>query len=200
MKHQYIVSDADFGGPDPAHVTHRFRLRRYWSGQPYLVVIGLNPSTADAVALDPTVRRCVGYADQWGYGGLIMLNAFSLRSTDPAGLTRGDATDRGNMPAIERTLTEARIHGYGVLCAWGNPPSGGVHGRSYFADVLDWVKATVLTYGGGGCCLGRTAAGNPRHPLYMRADALPVPFVGDGGPLAQVRPGAVALSLPIDTH
>ncbi|GAG56030.1 unnamed protein product, partial [marine sediment metagenome] len=45
--------------------------------------IGLNPSTADEIINDNTVRRCIGYAKDWGYTGLCMMNIFAFRATQP---------------------------------------------------------------------------------------------------------------------
>lgn len=50
--------------------------------------IGLNPSTADETKDDPTVRRCIRYAQDWGFGGMVMLNAFAYRATDPSEMKR----------------------------------------------------------------------------------------------------------------
>jgi hypothetical protein len=33
----------------------------------------LNPSTADAVQLEPTLRRCLGFAKREGYEGMVIL-------------------------------------------------------------------------------------------------------------------------------
>ena len=69
--------------------TWRYSLWRIWQpGKPYVVFIGLNPSTATEVEDDPTIRRCIRYAQDWDYGGLYMLNVFALRSTDPKALYR----------------------------------------------------------------------------------------------------------------
>jgi hypothetical protein len=63
---------------------YRYVLWREWSGHPRrLVVIGLNPSTADATKNDPTVTRCINFAKREGCGGMIMLNLFAFRATDP---------------------------------------------------------------------------------------------------------------------
>ena len=45
--------------------------------------IGLNPSTADEVDDDRTIKRCISYAKQWGYGGIIMANLFAYRTSSP---------------------------------------------------------------------------------------------------------------------
>jgi len=41
----------------------------------------LNPSTADEKADHPTVRRCIAYAQDWGYGAPCMTNRFAFRAT-----------------------------------------------------------------------------------------------------------------------
>ena len=35
---------------------------------------------------DPSIRRCISYAKNWGFGGLYVGNLFALMSTKPAGL------------------------------------------------------------------------------------------------------------------
>ena len=45
--------------------------------------VGLNPSTADETADDPTLTRCVNFAKSWGYGGVCMANLFAFRATQP---------------------------------------------------------------------------------------------------------------------
>jgi len=63
---------------------YRYVLWRTWKPHiPSVVFIGLNPSTADAQRNDPTIRRCIGFAQTWGYGGIIIANLFSYRATQP---------------------------------------------------------------------------------------------------------------------
>lgn len=98
--------------------TWRYRLWRIWDDtKPYANFIMLNPSTADANVLDPTVTRCVDFANRWGYGGLHVTNLFALVSTDPEGLYRAtDPIGPGNDRAIRETAQGAGA----VVCAWGN--------------------------------------------------------------------------------
>src|SRR4051812_26865304 len=80
--------------------------------------IMLNPSTADATKDDPTIRRCIGFARQWGCGRLSVLNLFAFRATDPAAMKRADdPVGPENKDWFERILTDA---GEGrVVCGWG---------------------------------------------------------------------------------
>lgn len=64
---------------------YRFSLWRIWDeALPYALFIGLNPSTADETANDPTITRCINFAKDWGYGGIYMANLFAYRATDPS--------------------------------------------------------------------------------------------------------------------
>jgi hypothetical protein len=62
---------------------YRYRLTRDLGGKTTVTFIMLNPSTADANLDDPTIRRCKGFAKDWGYGRLIIVNLFAFRATDP---------------------------------------------------------------------------------------------------------------------
>jgi len=66
--------------------TFRYSLWHQWGDDSlgYAMFIGLNPSTADETLDDPTVRRCINFARDWGYGALCMTNLFAFRSTDPS--------------------------------------------------------------------------------------------------------------------
>ncbi len=143
--------------------TWRYELLRRWGGGPTLNVIGLNPSTADETRNDPTVSRCIGYARRWGFGALVVTNIFALWSTDPAGLRRvPDPVGPDNDLALRRVAT----HSDAVLVAWG--AGGALGGRA--ADVRDLLSGVDVR------CLGTTKAGEPKHPLYLRKDALVVPY------------------------
>lgn len=49
---------------------YRYSLHRTWDRENRkCMFIGLNPSIADEVVDDPTIRRCIRYAKEWGYGG-----------------------------------------------------------------------------------------------------------------------------------
>jgi hypothetical protein len=152
--------------------TYRYSLTRYWRHPgPELVVIGLNPSTADEKQDDPTIRRCIDFAQRWEFSGLIMLNLFAYRSTDPLGL-RGVADPVGpDNDAVLRSITRDRR----VLCAWGaaTKVSKLVHGPNGRARaVLEQLATRDLV------CLRRTKAGHPEHPLYVPGNTQPIRFGG----------------------
>ncbi len=50
---------------------YRWWLERQWAAErPRLIFIGLNPSRADGIRDDATLRRLLGFARGWGYGAL----------------------------------------------------------------------------------------------------------------------------------
>lgn len=144
---------------------YRYLLTRVLGGSgPITVFVMLNPSTADADANDPTVRRCVGYAQDWGSAGLIVANLYSLRSTDPKGLWF-DEDPVG--PENNKTLADLARYHRRIICAWGS------NART---DRVRTFHDIVMNVGGELLCLGTTKAGAPRHPLYLRRDAEPWPW------------------------
>ena len=103
--------------------THRYLLARSWQpGLPVMTWIMLNPSTADAFADDPTIRRCVSFARREGCGGIVVTNLFALRATDPRELRlHSDPVGACNDQVID-------AHACGtVVVAWG--AGGNLSGR-----------------------------------------------------------------------
>lgn len=152
---------------------HRYGLGRIWNPSRSVVVwVMLNPSTADAFKLDPTVARCRTRAEGWGAGGIVVLNAFGLRSTNPKGL-RAVADPVGvDNDAVARWLlgpagpyTVAR-----VILGWGANPTLVKTGRG--RDML----ALLAELGIRPACLKVTDKGFPQHPLYVGYDQQPVPY------------------------
>ena len=133
---------------------YRYHLGRCWDPEgPRLLVVGLNPSTADAARDDPTLRRCRGFARRWGFGGVDVVNLYARRATRPRDLWRADDPVG---PETDAWIAAAAARAAEVLVAWGH--LGGRHGR-------DHVVAARLP--GPLQCLGTTQAGHPRHPLYI---------------------------------
>ncbi len=152
---------------DPTRA-YRFRLSRIWDPDAGVVAfVMLNPSTADAHRLDPTVRRCVGFARSWGFGGLEVVNLFAYRATDPAELVWcPEPVGRGNDTAVLDAATRSDL----VVVAWG--ARGGLRHRA--AAVTALLDGRGVAMG----ALGRTRSGHPRHPLYVRGDVRPMAWTG----------------------
>lgn len=64
---------------------YRYALWRTWDEtKPHVMIIGLNPSTADETKNDSTITKCINFAKSWDYGGLCMANLFAYRATKPS--------------------------------------------------------------------------------------------------------------------
>lgn len=143
--------------------TYRYSLWRRWGepSQGYAMFIGLNPSTADEVENDPTVRRCIQYAKDWGYGALCMTNAFAFRETNPALMkAHPEPVGPDNDAALVALAKDAGV----VVAAWGND---GLH-RDRYKQVVALLP--------GLSCLRMTKRGQPWHPLYLPKSLTPAPY------------------------
>ena len=130
-----------------------------------VVFVGLNPSTADETTDDPTIRRCIRFARDWGFDRLKMVNLFAYRATDPSDLFSAarDGVDVVG-PENDHNLSLAFGGADRIVAAWGAPAPLTVKRVEQFAETF---------HGWQFWALGLTALGSPRHPLYMRADAQP---------------------------
>lgn len=134
-----------------------------------LLMLMLNPSTADAAQNDPTITRCIGLARREGCGRLLVGNMYALRSTDPKGLWKvQNPVGSENDYHIKSMLLQASI----VVCAWGN------HCKPQrFRDLLaSFSRFPLLPRPPAMNCLGINTNGAPKHPLYLRSDAVIVPW------------------------
>ena len=146
---------------------YRYMLTRRWGEGAVVCWIMLNPSVADAVVSDPTLARCVAFSKAWGAGGLVLVNLFALRATDPREL-RVVADPVG--PENDRWIREAlALATPFAVVAWGS------HGRFMARDLE--VLAIIREMGRMPYCLGKTRGGRPRHPLYLRRDTKLEPYL-----------------------
>lgn len=138
---------------------YRYALTRVWAaGGKRLLYVLLNPSTATEAENDPTVARCQRRAAALGYGAFRVVNLFALRATDPGDLRRAEAPIGPENDAI-LSLSLQQWRPDMVLCGWGF--HGQWRGRSGTVQRLLRQHGTELWH------LGMTAAGEPRHPLYI---------------------------------
>lgn len=139
---------------------YRYSLHRVWSPkQSRVLIIGLNPSTADHEHDDPTIRRCIKFAQNWGHGGLCMANLFAYRSTNPAVLKSvDDPVGPDNDEWLKRLADECAL----VVAAWGN--EGAYLDRS--TEVREMLGPLSV--------LKINRSGEPAHPLYLKSDLQPM--------------------------
>lgn len=141
--------------------------RELGEGDGTVVFCMLNPSTADASANDPTIRRCIGYARSWDYARLEVVNLFAYRATKPDDMRRAcdrrgeDIIGRGNDEYILDAAARAEM----FICAWG------AHGS--WLDRGRMVLHLLQREGYAAHCLDTTKDGLPRHPLYLRKSLSP---------------------------
>lgn len=132
---------------------YRYALWRIWSPElPKLMIVGLNPSTADANLDDPTIRRGIGFAKAFGKGGLYMTNLFAFRATNPEEMKKATyPIGLMNDFWIKHTAKKCDL----IIFAWGN------NGQHLSRDI------EVKNFFPEAMCFGKTLDGHPKHPLYL---------------------------------
>jgi len=142
---------------------YRYSLGREWNTQrPSVMFVMLNPSKADVFIDDTTITKCIGFAQRWEFGGLIVVNLYAFRATLPSDLWRSPYDPRG--PENDKYISLLASKPARVVCAWGNHA---------YRDRADSVTRLLLQTRSGVFlpnelyCLGKTNSGAPRHPVRL---------------------------------
>lgn len=152
---------------------HRYWLTRIWDrARPVLVVCMFNPSTADGQRDDQTILRLFHFGKAWGYGGILVINLYTLRTSDPHNVRGHESVARGDAHYVawNHALDIARAQKTPVLVAWGNLPT-----RDAVDEFMRYAFRVPLI------CLGRTREGGAIHPMArgkhrVPDDRQPVPY------------------------
>lgn len=143
---------------------YRYTLWRRWRGNGgnYVQFIGLNPSTADELTDDNTIRCCTGYARRWGYDAFCMTNLFAFRATDPRVMKRArEPVGAENDHYLSEIADGARL----IVAVWS------IHG-----GFLNRDREILELFGHRLFCIGTSRDGHPWHPLYKSKELIPIPF------------------------
>lgn len=123
---------------------YRYHLRREIPGGGSRVanLVMLNPSTADHLVEDPTIRKYIGFCQRWRCGVLNVMNPFAVRAIDPpAMLAALDPVGEDNrdwvMRAVEASRSSYESGKAGpVVSAWGT--NGGYMAQAQ--TLLGWIE------------------------------------------------------------
>jgi hypothetical protein len=146
---------------------YRYALFRMWYiNDPLVMFIGLNPSTANEHDNDPTIRRVIRFAQDWGYGGVYMMNLFPLVSSNPDALLNYESNPLHVAAQVENNkwLEKAYDKCEKVIFAWGN-----------FYQAQQRAKEVMQMFKNAEA-LAINKSGSPRHPLYVPGNVTPQPF------------------------
>lgn len=139
---------------------YRFSLWRIWRLDiPSVMLIGLNPSTANAKTDDPTIRRIRGLVKENGFGGFFMTNLFPFITPYPEELAIADKYLVEN----DETLRHIRSLCHSVVFCWGN-----FNTRDRDKEVIGMFPDAL--------CFGKNKSGSPKHPLYLKSSTQLKPF------------------------
>jgi len=152
---------ADMQREEGTGIVFRYSLHRIWDYEkPLVMFVGLNPSTANENDDDPTIRRVRRFASDWGFGGFYMVNCFPMVTPKPEELqTVNFDINLMKVKSVSEKCSE-------VIFTWGNFKEVPEHSA-------DEIMAGMFP---NAKCLGKNANGSPKHPLYLKADTIRIPY------------------------
>lgn len=129
-------------------------------GGPVAALVGVNPSTADAVANDQTIRKDIGFGERHGWSRIIKVNKFAFRARDVRALR--SASDPVG-PEADRYLKEAFAEADLIIPCWGPLTKLPRPLRRRWREVADMMFAS----GKPVLCFGTALDGQPLHTLTL---------------------------------
>jgi hypothetical protein len=132
-------------------------------GEKPLIVIGINPSTANDSLPDRTIKKVMGFANGNGFDSFIMLNLYPQRTPYPHELhvEEDEKLTRENLNYISSIVSS--YDQPTILVAWSEK----IVVRKYLKKCLLSIVETVGKDKATWIKLGElTNSGHPRHPLY----------------------------------
>ena len=164
--------------------SRRFVLWRIWNKtKPMMMWVMMNPSIAGETVDDHTIRKCIGFAKRWGFGGFFVVNRFALVSTKPEFLLSYALNetcelllhDADNMYWIRHTVKRCEY----AICAWGCESVSLRLQRQFgvqpdtIPNYIKFLKPSMKIE-----CLGISPKGTPYHPVMLAYDLPRIPFPG----------------------
>jgi len=167
-----VIRKATFEGPERIY---RYNLERIFTPQPEgksksITFLMLNPSTADENVDDPTIRRCIGFANLWEFDRLFIVNLFPFRTPDPRELFKR-LIPYTNTKENNRWICNCVLKSKMTIAAWGSQT------HQVFKERRDEVLQTLNLLTNDLYALRVNKDGNPAHPLFLPNSVKPEPYI-----------------------
>jgi hypothetical protein len=150
---------------------YRYVLWRCWdTSLPRVMFVMLNPSTADAIDDDPTIRRCVGFARSWGMGSVWVCNLYPWRATNPRDLPSGPEVHgevASGLYVNDIFIKDTATRSTKIIVAWGTKIGPCETQPKHVMDLLEFRQVETL---------GLSKTGQPLHPLFRPGDTIPMRY------------------------
>lgn len=168
MKRDAIKRDALILG---GQKKFRVWLTREWdTTKPSIAFVMLNPRTTDENRDDPTIGRCINFAEEWGFGELIVVNLFDFCTTDPKELVeRIERLKRIRLVEYEEDVDRLLASSDRIIAAWGVVPP-------LLQKQIGRMMSRLLGHHDRIYALGITKDGHPKHPLRVSRTCEPMIF------------------------
>ena len=140
---------------------YRYALWRIWDmNKPKVMFIGFNPSTANEISDDPTIRRVKSIAHNLDFGGVYMANLFAWVTPYPDELLKCTDPIKGNDLWLKKIASLCAE----IIFAWGS-----------FKEAQEQAMKVIMMFPEAKA-LVINKDGSPRHPLYVPGNISPVKY------------------------